>query len=1445
MRKLYCLVALASCLILQQGQAQITPSSVITTPAPIQAVGTTPPAYNISIPLNYVRTWDVHKPIAVPNTVITDASNNDVTQSTQYVDGLGRPLQAVTRGMSPAGKDIVTPSVYDAFGREQYKYLLYVSPGMDGSFKTNPFNEQKTFMQAQYLGEQVFYSQTVFEPSLLNRITQTMAAGNSWAGSARGVIQSYEFNSGASEVVNWNILPAQGLLPVSAGYYPANQLYRNITNDEHNNRAIEYKDKEGKTILKKLEITVGADKTLHSGWLCTYYVYDDFGRLRFVLPPKMTELIATTWSVAQIPADELCFRYEYDGRNRMIIKKIPGAGEVWMVYDARNRLVMSQDANLRTAGKWMVTSYDLLNRPVQTGLLTDANNRTIHAVAAYGSSSYPTVTGSNYELLTQTYYDNYSWVASSGSGLGAFDLSQATSGFQAAGTGFPFVQQVSVTPYQTTGMTTGSKVKIISSAPVQYLYNATYYDDHNRPIQTQSTNVSGTGGKDVATMQYSFDGRLLVSKLVQNKAGTNAQAYTIITTNNYDAGGRLLTVQKSVNGSTAITIAQNIYDELGQLKTKKLGSAPRETLDYTYNIRGWLTGINRGLANPLYTTERTAQANRFFGIQLGYDYGYGQSQYNGNIAGTTWFSKGDGQQRAYGFAYDAANRFLKGDFTQNNSGWNTSAGVNFSVKMGDGISSTSAYDANGNIRRMQQWGLRIGSSSQIDDLTYHYLNTENSNKLLNVGDVYNDNQTTLGDFRVSSLNPVQTKTAITVDYTYDANGNLLKDLNKDIATPAGASGIQYNYLNLPTVITVKKDAINNKGTITYTYDAAGNKLWKKTVDNSIAGKTITTTTTYINGFVYESKSTIPIDAANPDYTDVLQFTTHEEGRIRKKTDGTFAYDYFIKDHLGNIRMVLTDEVQTDIYPVATLETSNLATEQKYYNITPGQIGDKSLVTGLPAYVNHNIIPANPLNPTFDNANSSKVYKLNKNSQNMGLGITLRVMSGDKIDIYGKSYYFQNNTGGAPANTAVTTSNILTGFLGGPSGGATNVHGAVTAPQLNVISGTTALINTLLSNQTTANNANTQVPKAFINYILFDDQFKSIASGFAPVGANSVLTDYATVSALHNIPVTKNGFVYIYCSNESPVDVFFDNLQVMHARGPILEETHYYPFGLTMAGISSKAAGGIQNKEKTFQGQRFDDDLGLNWIQFKWRNHDAQIGRFIEIDPLSDKYVCNSTYAFSENKVTAHVELEGLESEYIFAKAKKEIANTFKAAANWVDKNLSFGNITTIETPLSPKKGSTTNISTVKSTTTTHTNFGESMEYIIQNNTNQGNPAPFFKTETNTDASVGTKIDITTPRTSGSASALVDQEGSSTTNASATFKTYTGLDMGLNVSQNSNGEAKAGLTVSTGSNNSTIKAGTTGTLNTTAGSASFEFNLIVEQKIDNTKVTNNSFIRFGN
>ncbi|MBX9734586.1 MAG: hypothetical protein K2X37_11045 [Chitinophagaceae bacterium] len=112
-----------------------------------------------------------------------------------------------------------------------------------------------------------------------------------------------------------------------------------------------------------------------------------------------------------------------------------------------------------------------------------------------------------------------------------------------------------------------------------------------------------------------------------------------------------------------------------------------ELQEYAYSIRGWLKGINNDYA--------TGGSTRWFGMDVGYDQGYTINQYNGNISGMKWRSRGDGEQRAYGFAYDPLNRLLKGDFNQFTGGtWNKNAGIDFSMKMGDGQNTTTAYDEN-------------------------------------------------------------------------------------------------------------------------------------------------------------------------------------------------------------------------------------------------------------------------------------------------------------------------------------------------------------------------------------------------------------------------------------------------------------------------------------------------------------------------------------------------------------------------------------------------------------------------------------------------------------------------------------------------------------------------------------------------------------------------------
>ena len=184
------------------------------------------------------------------------------------------------------------------------------------------------------------------------------------------------------------------------------------------------------------------------------------------------------------------------------------------------------------------------------------------------------------------------------------------------------------------------------------------------------------------------------------------------------------------------------------------------------------------------------------------------------------------------------------------------------------------YDFNGNILSMNQLGLKpnVTSFSVIDQLSYVYVS--GTNKLQSVVDLANDNSSTLGDFKYDP----STKTS--TDYTYDVNGNMISDKNKNI------TGISYNYLNLPDTIVVA-----GKGTIVYTHDASGNKLQKKTIDNMV-GKT--TITTYLGGGIYQN--------------DTLLYLPHEEGRIRvNAADTGYIFDYFVKDHLGNTRMVLTDD----------------------------------------------------------------------------------------------------------------------------------------------------------------------------------------------------------------------------------------------------------------------------------------------------------------------------------------------------------------------------------------------------------------------------------------------------------------------------------------------------------------------------------------------------------
>ena len=1178
--------------------------------------------------LNSVTSYAILKP------GITDVSQisaltqlKDFQRNIIYLDGLGRPMQSIDYKSSPTGKDIAAVNVYDQYGRETVQHMAYVAPtdaANAGKFRSDAAAQQPQFLNS-LTGNQEDYFYTINKPeeSPVSRVAMSAIPGKSYAGKSVGSRTAVRLNYDYDNVRIWTIGNNASDVPYSTGVYGEGSLSVSVITDAHGSRVYEFMDKEGNVVMKSVQLDADKD----GEGLRTYFVYDEMRNLRYVLPPLAVKYCTTgsIWNfvsstTAQNVLKELGYKFLYDEKGRVIVQEIPGmTGPTYMVYDVRDRLVFTQQTGLRGQGlgEWVMYLYDGLDRLVMTALYknTTATRESLQALlnqdrgtSNIGFANPPiadlyvdesTSLSTKYEATNSvTFLPGFESpvemtveINPNAAGISEtvtvnnpvpnitgyepvmvlyydnydwIGAKRFSTSFTVNAGNNPYAESVSAS-VNLSGKVTGTKVKVLGKN--QWLSNTIFYDDKGRVIQNQNENISG--GNDVVTTQYDFSGKILSTYLAHKnpRSSANSEVRTQMRYE-YDDGGRILqTYHTLYNGTTAQTklLSESTYDELGRTKNRKLGTL--ESLIYDYNLQGQLKGVNAEYARNKTTAH-------YFGMELFYDQGFLEPRMDGTVSGTTWRRKGNPDEaHAFGYGFDNAGRLIKADYTQSTSG-------TWANDLADYKVSIPAYDENGNIKRLKQDGMLLGNvKSPMDDLTYFNQNNEWSNRLRGVTDQQGDKK--LGDFK----NYVG-RTGVD-DYIYDANGNLTKDKNRGIT-------ITYNYLlNKPEKISIDSDP--NKY-IVYVYDATGEKLQKIVKDGSN-----TTTYTYINGFVYKN--------------DVLQVFPHPEGRIRRNANGMLVYDYFIEDNLGNIRTVITEETN-QVYYKASHED----------NPQPAPVIPEREVFSFPKNVD--IIPAN--HKFYDyNGTNRKFIKLNSNDPDRKIGTAkvLRVMAGDQLEIGAMSYYpvntADNNTPNQPVDLIIGQ---LINLLLGPYTVIPNGKNNILQSNSNGILLNKEDFSAYISNTQTGNPPST-VPKAYLNYTLFDDNFKMVSGGVARVSQPDVITPLTA-----SLSVIKNGYLYLYVSNESPTDVYFDDVVVKHTTGHLLQEDSYYPFGLQIRALSSMALNRLQN-DYLYNGIEKISEFDLEVYDALYRNLDPQVGRWWQIDPVAAKYAAISPYNSNFNNPT--------------------------------------------------------------------------------------------------------------------------------------------------------------------------------------------------------------------
>jgi RHS repeat-associated protein len=349
--------------------------------------------------------------------------------------------------------------------------------------------------------------------------------------------------------------------------------------------------------------------------------------------------------------------------------------------------------------------------------------------------------------------------------------------------------------------------------------------------------------------------------------------------------------------------------------------------------------------------------------------------------------------------------------------------------------------------------------------------------------------------------------------------------------------------------------------------------------------------------------------------NVLSFATHDEGRIVKAAVGspnTWEYQYFLNDHVGNVRAVVSEN---DVATPYSTDFESATAPFGNYN----QLGLLNI---------------------FDHTDPGTTYTRSHMltagyNQQIGVSKSLAVNPGDVVDMEVWAKYE------APTSTSSDLSTLFQGLVAAfalQATGGTGIDGSQAYNAIHNVYPTGPWVGP--SNLEDAN-----APRAYLNYLLFDENFNLVDLGFDQISANAqqigaspvVPHDYLSL----RVRVKLKGYLYVYVSNEQTVqtNVYFDDFKIVH-HSALIQANDYYPFGLTFN--SYQVPGTVPNQYQ-YNGKEMQDELNAGWLDYGARMYMPDIGRWGVLDPLSEKSRRWSPYASVFDNPLRFIDPDGMEA----------------------------------------------------------------------------------------------------------------------------------------------------------------------------------------------------------